>query len=115
MQLADGFPRRGVDALVVIKSPVPPTDHRLGDHDPGIGVAENARVLLEARWVGTDLPQVNVVAGVSRLLQEDAMLRRQTVMHRIQGSPSAPIVDPHTRQDADTLRLDEDLSLLAGM
>ncbi len=51
MHLADGLPRRRVDAGVVVVRLVAVPDQGFGDHDPRIGVAENARVLFVARRV----------------------------------------------------------------
>ncbi len=84
MHLADGLARRRIDARVVIEGPIAVSQHRLRDHDPRVGVAKDAGVLLVARWIGSDLAQFDVITGISGLIEHDAVRRRQMLRHRRQ-------------------------------
>jgi hypothetical protein len=68
--------------------------HRFGDNHPRIVVAENAGVLLIARRVRRDLAQLQVVARVRRLLQDDAVRRGQALAHRIERLPRQAVLIP---------------------
>ena len=71
------------DPLVVLEGALAATDHRLGDDDPRVVVAEDPAVLLVARRVGGDLAQLDPVAGVGRVLQDQAVRGSQEL-----GRPS---------------------------
>jgi len=71
VHLADRLAGRGVDPPVVVERGVAVTGHRRTDHDPGVGVAEDARVLLVPRRVAGDLAELDVIGGECRLEQHD--------------------------------------------
>ena len=47
---------------VISEGAVAPADHRLGDRDPGVVVAKDARVLLVTGRVGGDLAQLRAIS-----------------------------------------------------
>src|ERR1039457_2287136 len=111
VHVADWLARRRVDARIVIVRAVAIAGHGLGDDHPRVVVTENSRVFLVARRVGRNLAEVQVVARVRRLLQHDAMRRGQVLAHGFERAARQPVFDADARQNAETLRLDEDLSL----
>ena len=104
---------RRVDPPVVVERRVAAADHRLGDHHPRVGVAEDAGVLLVAGRVGRDLAELHVVPAVRRA---GAARCRASVASRSRTLSSArvamPFSTPIPAMHADALRLDEDLALL---
>src|SRR5690606_7619035 len=73
------------------------------------GVAEDAGVLLVAGRVGRDLPQLDVVTRVRRLLQDDAVLGGEPLPDAGEGPGGHAVLQPHPGHDAHALGLDEDL------
>ena len=114
MQVADVLARRRIDPRVVVEGPVAVPDHRFGDHDPRVGVAEDAGVLLVARRVGRDLAQVQVVAA-SRPAAAARCHAASPGARAPQSSAcrARPSSRPMPGHHAHALRLDEDLALLA--
>ena len=53
--------------MVDLKRPVAVADNSLGAADPGVIVAEDARILLVSRGIAGDLAQLKVILGVSRM------------------------------------------------
>ena len=113
MHLADRLARGGIGPPVEIEGAIPVTGHRLGDHDPRVGVAEDAGVLLVPRRIRGDLPQLDAVAGVSGLQQHHAVFGEQPVAHAVEGLTGAAILDTAPGHAADPLGLHVDLPLVA--
>jgi hypothetical protein len=53
---------------------------------------------------------VQVVARIGRLLQHDAVRRGQMLAHRFERAARQAVIQADARQDAEALRLDEDLT-----
>src|SRR5690242_7487318 len=114
VDVADLFPGRGIDALVVAERGVTAAGHRLGDHHPRVGVAEDAAVLLVTRRVGGNLAQLEVIARVGGLQQHDAVLGGQPLAHAVQRPDGGSVVEANAAHHAHALRLDENLSFVVG-
>ena len=99
---------------VVIVRQVAVTDHRLGDHDPRVGVAEDAGVFfIPWRDRRRSRPAPGSSASKGRLLEHDAVRGRQALVDRCQRLRGFAVLQPQSGHDADALRLDKDLAFLA--
>src|SRR5690606_19974385 len=103
--------RRGVDAQVVVERARAATEAGFRDHDPRVGVAEDAGVLLVPRRVRRDLAEVEVVARERRLQQDQAVRRGQAFAGRVEGTHGLSAFEADARHHAYALRFDEDPSL----
>ena len=115
VHLADGLPRRRVDAEVVVVCLVAVSNYGFGDHDPRVGMTENARVLFVARRVRRDFAQVQVILRIGGLLEDDTMWRRQALLHGRQRLFRLSITETDAGQDAEALRFDKDLPFVTFM
>ena len=115
MGIDDGLARRWANAMVVVQRLVAPSGHGLRDHDPRVGVAEDAGIFLIAGRVRRDFTQFEAIAGVSRLVQHDTVLGSQPLANRLQHLRRLAVLQPDAGHNAHALRLDEDLALLALM
>jgi hypothetical protein len=111
VQIADLFARRGIDAAVVVVGQVAVAQTGFADHDPGIDVAEDAGVLLVSRRIGGDFAHFDVVVGVGRLLDHDAVLGGQMLAHGGQGLGGLAVLQADAGQGAVTIGLDVDFAL----
>jgi hypothetical protein len=111
MDFADRLAGGGIDAGVVVKGSVPIPQTRFGDHDPGVGMAEDACVLLVARRVGGDFTQVEIILDEGGFMQDDVMFGRQSFFDRIECPPRRSIFETHAGHHTHPLGLDEDLIL----
>ena len=76
-----------------------------------VSVAEDARVFLISWRVAGDLAQVEVVAGVGRLLEHDPVTGEQAFLHSLQGLFSVSLRYTDPGHAADPLGFDKDLAL----
>ena len=114
VDLRDPLAGRRVDPQVVVQGAVAVAGHRLGDHHPRVGVAEDAGVLFVALRVRGDLAQLEVVVRVGGVVQDDAVGRGQPLADGRERPGRLAVVEPDAGHDADALRLDEDLAFLAS-
>ena len=85
------------------KGTVSVSEDGLGTGDPGIVVAENTRVLLVSRRIGSDLSQFRMVDGIGRLMQHDAVPGIQVLFDTLKGSGRLAGLDADTRHHAHAL------------
>ena len=78
-------------------------------------MAEDARVLLVSRRIGTDFAKFDVIACVGGLLQHDAVLAIEPLLHALQRACGEAFFYADACHDAHALRLDEDLTFLAKL
>ena len=83
VDLADVLDIGRAGLFVNSKGPVAVAQHRFGAADPGVVVAEDARILFVSRRIAGDLAQVKAVAGVGRLLQHHAVFGIQPLFHAL--------------------------------
>ena len=105
--------RRRADRQVRRERALGLAEHAPGEGDPRVRVAEDAGVLLVAGRVARDLAELRVVAAVRGLLEDDAVRRREPLVHAVERAAGATVVRAGTAEDAPGLALDEDLPLLA--
>ncbi len=86
-------------------------DHSFRNGDPWIVVTEDTCVFLVSRRVGGNLPKVQVISGISRLVKHNAVLGIQTLFHRIQCFLGKAFLHADSGNNAEALRLNENLSL----
>ena len=103
----------GGDLLVQVEGAVAVAHDGLRSDDPGVVVAEDARVLLVSRRIGGHFTQLEVVLLVSGLQQHDAVLGLQPFLDGLQGLLSLAVLNAHAAHDAVALGLDEDLAVVA--
>src|ERR1017187_4320062 len=111
VHVTDVLACRRVDAPVVVEGGVTVTGHRLCDHDPRIGLAEDSGILLVARWIGRDLPQLQPVSRERRLYQHHTMFGRETITDAVERASRTAVAKPNAGKNAHPLGLDEDLAL----
>ena len=68
VQVADGLALGGVDARIIIMGAAAAPDNRLGDYDPGIGVAEDTGIFFVSGRIRRNFAQVQIILGVGGLL-----------------------------------------------
>ena len=90
-----------------------PAGHGLADNHPGIVVAEDAGVLFITFRIGTDFAVVNIVLGVGRVVQDQAVLAFQILFCGVQRFVAEAFFRPDAGHGAPALALDENLSLFA--
>ena len=87
----------------------------LADDHPRVVVAEDAAVLLVAGRVGRDLAELQVVAAVGRVEDDDAPRRVEVLLHAVERPDRVALVGADARHRAEALRLDEDPAVLARL
>ena len=107
------FLRRRADREVVVHRAVALAEQAPREVDPGVGVAEDARVLLVAGRIAGDLAELRVVAGERGLVEDDAVLGVEALVHALERLPGAAVPGPGAAEHAPALALDEDRALLA--
>src|SRR3970282_762214 len=70
-------------------------------------------VVLVSRGISADLTQFQVIARVGRLQEHDPVIGVQDLPHRVQCTYRLPALDADPGHDAEPLRLDVDLPLVA--
>ncbi len=111
VDLRDVLDVGGAGLAVDRKGAVAVAQRCLSAADPRVVVAEDTGVLLVSRRIAGDLAQIQLIAGVGRLMQHDTVLGVQPLLHagkRLRGLSAFPA---DARHDAHALRLDEDLTL----
>src|SRR5690606_25640193 len=99
------------DLRVVLPGALRATDHRLGDHDPGAVVAEDARVLLVHGGIRRDLTVLAVVLRQRGVAQHDLPFAVEALLDRVERLPRLAGLHTDPAHDAEALGLDEDLAL----
>ena len=111
MDLADALNIGRAGLAVDLKRSCAVPQHRLGAGDPRVVVAEDTGVLLIAGGVAGDLTQLQMIPGVGRVQQDDAVLGVQIPLHARQRLRGLTGGGADARHDAHTLGLDEYLAL----
>jgi len=101
------------DLAVNLESSVAAADNSLSDGDPGVVVAEDTSVLFVSRRIGGDFAEIQMIGLIRRLLENDTVLGIETLLDGIKSLDSKTFLDADTCEYAETLRLDEDLTLFA--
>ncbi|MNP50098.1 hypothetical protein D3C76_1443370 [compost metagenome] len=111
MDLTDLFQIGGGNLPVNLEGSVTTAQDSLSDHNPRVVVAEDARILLVARRVRGDLSQVQIIGGVGRILQHNAVRGFQTLLDGFQRLQGGAVLRADAGHDAHALGLDENLAL----
>ena len=98
------------DLLVVLEGAIAAADHRLGDHHPGVVVAEDAGVLLVARRIRADLAELDVIRRERGVVEHDAVRQSSRSFTESSAFLARPSSIADAGHDAEALRLDEDLA-----
>ena len=96
---------------VDLKGTVAVAQNGLSAADPRVIVAENAGVLFVSRRIAGDLAQIELIAGVGRLMQHHAIFRIQPLFHALQRLRSLTALPANAGHNTHTLRFDKDLAL----
>ncbi len=110
VQIADHFARRRIDARVVVVGIVAIANFRFRDHHPRIVVAEDPRVLFVSRWVRGNLAEMQIVARIGRLLQNNAVFGCEMFAGGFERLLGKSIFQADSGKHAEALRLDEDFA-----
>ena len=84
MHFADGLACGRVDSQIIVVSAVAMAEAGFRYHHPRVVVAEDPRVLFVAGRIGGNLTKVQIVSGICRLLEYDAVFGGQEVAHGIE-------------------------------
>ena len=114
MDLGDLLTERGGDLRPVFERLLAVPEPGFGDHHPGVGVAEDAAVLLVPGWVGADLTQLHAELGECGLNEHDAVITIEPLLHGVSCHARLSGVDTDAGHDTDAVGLDEDLTLCVG-
>ena len=97
--------------FVNLKSSVSTSDHSLCDGNPWVIVAEDTCIFFISRRVGGNFSKIQIILGISRLQDHNTIFRIKTLFDRIQSFFGKALFDPNSSHNAETLWLDENLSL----
>src|SRR5690348_16684567 len=109
MNFADLFCIGRGDLRVIFEGSLSSAQLCFCNHDPGVIMAENACILLEAWRVGRYLSEVLVVACIGGLQEDDAMWSIQMLFHRIQRFLRLARLETYACHDTKSLSLDKNL------
>ena len=113
MDLADVLDIGGRRAAVDLKGALAVAELGLGADDPGVVVAEDARILLVAGGIARYLAELEMIAGIGRLEQHDAVACVEVLLYACKGFCSLAALLADAGHDAHALRLDKDPALFA--
>ena len=99
--------------FVNLKSSVSTSDHSLCDGNPWVIVAEDTCIFFISRWVGGNFSKVQIILGVSRLKDHNAIFGIQTFFDRIQSFLCQTFFDTDSCHNTEALRLNENLTFFA--
>ena len=86
--------RRRADREIGVERAVALAEQAPAERDPRIRVAEDPGVLLVAGRVARDLAELEAVARVRRLVEENAVGRGETLVHALERAPRATFSAP---------------------
>ena len=113
MNVADRFEIGRTDLPVSFKRARAVTQDSLRAGDPGIVVAENARVFLISGRIRADLAEIQIIFCVGRLVQDNAEFAVEPLLDALERFCRFARFFADAGHDAHALRLNENLAFRA--
>ena len=112
MDFADVLNIGGRGAAVNLKGAIAVAEFRFRADDPGVVVAEDAGVFLVSGRIAADFAQLQMIAGIGRLQEHDAVFRIEPLFHALQRKRCFAGLFADAGHHAHTLRLNVNLPFL---
>ena len=109
-KVTDIFQISGTGFTIYLKCAIASANDGFCDGNPGIIVAEDSGIFLVPGRVGADLSKLQVISGIGRLQEHDAVFGIQMFLDRVQGFLRKPFLYANACEDAEALGFDKDLT-----
>ena len=110
VDVTDIFQISGTGFTIYLKCAIASANDGFCDGNPGIIVAEDSGIFLVPGRVGADLSKLQVISGIGRLQEHDAVFGIQMFLDRVQGFLRKPFLYANACEDAEALGFDKDLT-----